>query len=246
MPGIADWAILLVLLRDRQWSTTPTALLWSWGVFASFVLYIGFNLPSQGVVPTHSWIEVGLYVFVILLFARFWRPGILIAVIIHSLILFWALKPLEFGFSRWFLREPLVEVMLQIDRQTHHKSRWITFGDWKIANLPRMIGIPSLNGTFFEPQFNMWNEIKEFSDQDAVNRYAHVIFVTKDGLPAVISSPIYDNILVKIDPDHPVMNTWKITHYLVTGENSFKEFQTRGWKPIFEHNGRFIFERRRL
>jgi len=73
-----------------------------------------------------------------------------------------------------------------------------------LMNFPSMNGEPSLTGTYYYPQFDIWNAIARQEDKDTINRYAHVLLdFDRDpttSVPIDVKKVQDDLFTIKIEP----------------------------------------------
>ena len=131
---------------------------------------------------------------------------------------FW-FNPLVRGGSSFLRDNELSKKILELNEKSGKNSVWVVFGDIDLINLPRILGVKSLNGTHFYPQMALWRALDPEGKYDAAyNRYAHVIFMLSKA-PEVfrIRAPFSDVVQVIVHPDHPAFSKLEVDYILVQG-----------------------------
>lgn len=94
--------------------------------------------------------------------------------------------------------------------------RYVVFNSIGAENLPRVLGVNSVNGLHFYPDPQIW-KILDPSDQFKTvwNRHAHVVFQlgNQDDIQMSVNSP--DSFTVRISPDHPRFLELKVNRFLI-------------------------------
>jgi hypothetical protein len=154
-------------------------------------------------------------------------------------------NPIVLGGSDFIYANPLSKKMLEINEKNSGDTGWIVVGDGVVSNLPRMIGLRSLGGTHFYPQFDMWSKIDPGSlYKNNYNRYGHVVFFPKKEEKNVvyIDNPQPDVIAVYIDPSIAIIKGAGITHLLVKGDDSFFKNNTAKFERIYTYSNKSIYK----
>ncbi len=161
-------------------------------------------------------------------------------------------NPLSFGDTAGvFYENPLSKQILAVDKRFEGKTKWVTFADAEralvLANLPRVLGVHSLDGAHGYPQLALWKEFDPAGKYHSVyNQVAYVYFTPTGGRDVVFSSRTNGQVEVNISPSHPIFSKLGVTHFLSTGKASEALEKQAGLNKVYCGNEICIFENREL
>jgi hypothetical protein len=159
-----------------------------------------------------------------------------------------ALLPFTFGFNpivrggyEYLSQNALSSKILELDKNSGHTSRWVTFNSIAISNLPRVLNANSISGVYFYPQMSIWKEFdKESKYQDVYNRFAHTLFVPKEGEDIEFYLNQADLFTIKVNPSNPIFRKLNINYFLVVGDAS--AFETKDeFIEVFSYQDKKIY-----
>ena len=149
-------------------------------------------------------------------------------------------NPLAVGGSSYLLENPLSRVILEIDRLAGGKTVWSTYGDDKVANLFRVLGVHSLNGVHPIPELALWRRIDPLgSNAIHYNRFAHV-WVGEERAGRRFGH-MQDVLALYTDPEEGVLEQLGVTHLLARMDSSAGRRLQR-YKPVARVGPFGIFE----
>lgn len=152
-------------------------------------------------------------------------------------------NPIVRGGTDFILNNPLSAKMRDL-QASDPQARWAVMQNAFIADLPRMLGIPTLDGVQYHPQLDLWRRFDPSGKyMDVYNRYAHVAINSQASMEPVFSTPQGDMVVLSVNPKHPELARLGVRFFLVDGE--FGPFETSPdyFKLEFEYAGRRIYRR---
>jgi hypothetical protein len=147
---------------------------------------------------------------------RRWRPGAVVALLAAGTALGTAwFNPLAMGGSAYLFENPVSRAIRAVDRQSGGHTVWVSYGDPKVANLFRVLGIRALNGVEPVPQLELWRRVDpEGKERSDYNRFGHVLMELSRADGRRFSSTI-DSIEFHVDPAEALLPSLGVTHLLV-------------------------------
>jgi hypothetical protein len=110
----------------------------------------------------------------------------------------------------------LARAVIEVDREESGASVWAAFANVGFANLFRAVGVRSVNGVHPVPQLELWRAIDPGGlEQDAYNRYAHVVFGAAQSVEPSFVRRSPDAFRVLVNPASPSLQQLGVTHVLV-------------------------------
>jgi hypothetical protein len=154
-------------------------------------------------------------------------------------------NPVVIGGTDFLFQNNLSAKMSEISSKDTGKSPWVVMGDWKISNIPKMLGIPSLGGYHNYPDFKIWRQL----DPDGrwfnnYNQCAFVTFVasTVEDLSVKNISP--GNLQAIINPGCKGLKRLGVRYFLSVGDKSHEVFQKIGsFRELYRFKEYVIYER---
>jgi hypothetical protein len=125
-------------------------------------------------------------------------------------------NPLVRGGSEYLRENELSRAILAVDRAHGGDTVWVSYGDWVIPNLFRVLGVRALNGVVPVPQFELWAPLDpEGRARSIYNRFAHVVFEPTPGREPRFEQLAYDAFAVHVDPGSDALRALGVTHFLI-------------------------------
>lgn len=245
--GAADITLLVMYLSKTNDQTQVNkrglfiALSVSWFIF---MIYTGTMLRTALPLLSSSKVFIislciAFFTYIILTRSRYAMPLFASLSILSSA---W-FNPLTKGSSEFIQNNELSKKIIELDQKTNNKSTWLVFNSLQLQDLPRMIGVKSLNGVHYYPQFDLWSKLDpEKKLQNVYNRYAHVTFTLTDKDTFEIRLPQGDVVQVFIHPDNPLFKNLGVDYILSVGKKTgfldhaenVEEIWSMGDKHIFK------------
>lgn len=248
--GLADLLMLVAAAAGLRANPAPgrpvrLALLAGWIVLQGvFAIWFRSHWPSLG------WPGVALgLAFQAVLVGLFWvlrRPVWSLAVLAAASFLYTAwFNPWVRGGGDYILHNPLSRAIRAIAQSDRNQHRWVVFGDMRMNNLPRMLGVKSIGGYEGVPDFNIWKAFDpDGRYRDVYNQSAYSAFVW-GGAEASFTTVWPGYFHVSVDPASPAFAALGVRYFLVCDEPEARNFAARGgFRELFHEPGRAIFERR--
>ncbi len=140
----------------------------------------------------------------------------LVLVSVATVVTTFGFTPTSIGGTDVFYKNPVAE-NLKTASTSVENARMAVFDHIIVSNLPRILGIQSINGVHFYPQNEIWRTLDPESRlRSAYNRHAHVILsFTTDTSVLDISSPQSDVVLLRVSPDNSSFLRLPLTHLLI-------------------------------
>jgi hypothetical protein len=218
--GFADtlaWIAFLARARAKETSPSPAAAL---GVAAAWALVLAScSVRLRSALPDTNAPMLALAVIangvIGFLALRGMRP-VLVTAAVAAAVATTTLRfnPIAVGGSDHLLHNPVSEMILDVDREAGGDTIWISYGDEKIANLFRVLGVQAVDGVHPTPQLELWSRIDPTgADRSRYNRFAHVYA----GMyaPAGRFMPAQDTLYVGVGPEEEELRRLGVTHLLV-------------------------------
>jgi len=148
------------------------------------------------------------------------RPRLTLALwAVFSVASTWWFNPIVRGGSRLLAESPLGQRMLESSEafrsRTGRDPVWVVYDSVTLANLPRALGLRSLGGTHFVPQFSLWQAYDpDGLNRDVYNRYAHIIFSEPVSGRENLESPSADVVIVYDEKFSARQRKFGVTHLL--------------------------------
>jgi len=243
--GFADAALLVCFLATSpplrtadRYADAAIALAWS-----AWIAFCARSLASALPEARPVWLVLlvaanGVVAFAIL---RRVSPTALVAALAGGLAActLW-FNPLAVGGSSYLLENPLSRVILEIDRLAGGKTVWSTYGDDRVANLFRVLGVHSLNGVHPIPELALWRRIDPLGvDELHYNRFAHVW--VGEARTGTRFGHLQDVLALYADPEEGVLEQLGVTHLLARMDSSAGR-RLQPYKPIARVGPFGIFE----
>ena len=145
------------------------------------------------------------------------------------------------------MNNPLSQEIVRLSA-LNPQSKWVVFQDGVIANLPRMLGVPSLGGVMWPPQTDFWQS--HFGQPhnvpvEVVNRYAHVVFTYCDSKEATFSLESPDAFKVCTNPDSSDLAAAGVDYVIFVGPNEMMS-NSQTFTRVFSYRDKHIYARRKL
>jgi hypothetical protein len=217
--GLADTLLVVRLLsRERPaWTglSPPLVIALAWGALCFVAANrLGELLPELRAETSLALAAANAGLAWLALTARRrWIPVAVLAVLAISSSAWF--NPVVRGGSDYLFENPLSQRILEIDQQHGGKTRWIAYGDLRIANLFRILGVQSLNGLQPVPQFEFWSALDpQRRFRAAYDRYAHVAFSARPVQSVDITAHGRDVVVVTISPRADALRRLGVTHLL--------------------------------
>ncbi len=123
----------------------------------------------------------------------------------------------------------LARAVIEADQEQEGASVWVAFAPVGLANLFRAIGVHSVNGVHTVPQLELWKAIDPGGvEEDAYNRYAHVVFGAAQSLQPTFVQRSSDAFRVLVNPASPALQELGVTHVLVDSPQAREIAERRG------------------
>ncbi|MDP3980132.1 MAG: hypothetical protein Q8Q33_01820 [Chlamydiota bacterium] len=223
-PGAADLILLVALLSQRSREYYPIKSKYGIAFVLSlwFVLMVYVGIKVKTVIsiltnPAVFLIALWLTVIVFLVIKKIRFSMVFIAAFCLYISVWF--NPLVLGGANFFNENDLSEKIIELDAKTDGNSTWVTYNSLELANLFRMIGVKSVNGVHFYPQFKLWSKLDALLKyKSAYNRYAHVRFAIPEKNNMIsFSNPQHDVLIVAIHPDNALFSELDIDYILYIG-----------------------------
>lgn len=166
----------------------------------------------------------------------------LVTLVFFQLIVMGKFNPIAFGGVNDLLKVELSQSIKKLD----NGELWLAMGNNYDGNYLRMIGIKSITGVHFYPQFNFWKKLDPtLKFKKIYNRYAHVMFTPINDINKIeIKLRQEDVVEVLIHPNHSVLNELKINHFIIR-TNEIKDLLEifKNWKVEYNKDNVMIFSK---
>ncbi len=208
----AFFASPLTLSRRAQWALTA-----AWGIG---LLALGASVASQtGGKTAFLVLPVGVGFAACGFFVLRRRVSAVIVLAAVTIALTSWFNPVVRGGADYLESNAFSRKVLEIDRATGTRSRWIVFEQPSLANLFRAIGVRAVNGVHFYPQRELWARLGLLErSPDVWNRYAHVAFeLASRPDEARLQLKNLDAVVVRIHPDHPAFARLEVDYLVWVG-----------------------------
>jgi hypothetical protein len=248
--GIANSILLVAALtnEDLRRALTPSV---RWIALAAWLCLLaagGYWFRTYWPNLTLAYLCLGILFHGVLAFLwwskelRSWGVALLAIASVGYTVKF---NPLVKGGADFLFTNPISAKMLELDRLDQKTHRWMVIGDndW-ISELPRMIGIKSLGGYHGHPHLPMWKAFDPEGKQFPIyNQCAFVVFVAGPSGETKFSSPSPGVVTAEIDPRSQALDDLGVRYLLATGDATIQLLESMGYKKMFIHANKAIFER---
>jgi hypothetical protein len=233
--GIADVLLTALLIRDlpagRIGGDRPFVLLLVLGI-----CWLGWRISASVVPLSPGQLIFGASALCAAAFLTWWRPSILLPYgLAVSLIVSVGFNPLARGGARFLSSNPIAKHMLEVQR-ADPAAIWVTMNDGVLGNLPRAIGLHSIDGANFYPQWSLWRRLDPLAlFKHEYNRYAQLVFATPDrGDDLQIRAPQQDMVIIKIAPTSPAFEVLGVRYVLARGDEELIRTRFPGFRVLFK------------
>jgi hypothetical protein len=214
------WVLLIyaVGMTFREATGLPIRYI-NWAVLFAAIVGFGFALRKQQVVTFLAIVQISVSI---------------------------KFNPLAKGFSGYLLLNPLSQKMTEIAAE-NPRGRWTVFQSLIMAQLPKMIGLPSIGGQQYYPDMALWNSIDPDGHQSsAYNRFGYVTF-SPDGIEVPkITNPSQDVVRVATNPGSQLLRNLNIDFALVVGDQRYFENASNTWSKVADFDDKSIYSRNEL
>lgn len=217
--GLAD-LLLVALCWDREELQTRRQKLLAQAACVGFCFFLVLSLfyyhgvwhPHRGWAFGTSIVACSALGWLYSKRHRAFFPSLAIASLIATL----GFNPVAHGAWSFFESNALSTTMKQEEAQLLPRhSRWLVLNSLVLSSYPRILGLESLGGVHFYPQFELWKILDPQSQaRDVYNRYAHVSFKFSPEETIRIASPQADVVETEINPANPALLKLGVTHML--------------------------------
>jgi hypothetical protein len=217
--GLADVLLAARLLARRGAPWRPAgaaALAAAWAaLLAATAARLAAALPAYPAALGAGFVAANAALVWLALRAR--RPALpLAALAAASCVVAGWFNPLVRGGADALRENELSRAILAIDRAHGGDTVWVSYGDWVIPNLFRVLGVRALNGVIPVPQFELWAPLDPKGHARSIyNRFAHVVFEPTPGAEPRFEQLAYDAFAVHVDPGSDALRALGVTHFLI-------------------------------
>lgn len=237
---LAVWYLANANLYKFDWISKSLLMLWT-----TFLVYVGLKVKTFS--P-----DLSTYAFggaLIVNVALSWmliagRRYFLVVLALLSLLMTAWFNPLVKNGLDYMYNNPLSKKILELDAQKNQNSNWVTFGGAGLPNLFRLLGVHSIDGVHFYPQFDIWNILDpEKKYYNIYNSYAHIHFRLADNSETTkFESPMKGEFFVDIHPSNPNFQALNVDYALLVGDNLDELKAIDTWEYVFSYHNRHIFK----
>lgn len=132
-------------------------------------------------------------------------------------------NPLVRGGTESITGSPVAAALREAVRTSPADARIAVYGETPLMNLPRILGLPCVNGSHPVPDFELWSILDpDGTSVRAWNRYGHVRLVATPSRPGAveIGAPKFDLVICAIRPDHPALERLRVGVLLAVGPDT--------------------------
>jgi hypothetical protein len=150
------------------------------------------------------------------------------------------------GGSDFIFHNPLSNEIRALDRADGRTHRWVVFGDFRLSNLPPILGVQSIGGYNTCPDFATWTLFDPTGAYRPVyNQCAYAAF-TIGGDDQASFLPWQPGLFkIAANPLSPAFAQAGVRYFLVAGADQIQAFvNSGGFREVFSYAGRSIFERK--
>ena len=236
--GIANLFVLVLAVKEpmsswsinfnqRQKSIVKACMILAFIMSVAGVLILANDFKNTYDVPKKVVDACALFAIVISmsLFFHARLAPFLYAVLMISMTA--KFNPLSRGFSDYLYSNEASALILQSSPDVGDAGKWVVFADNIVANLPRMLGRPSIGGLQYYPS-DIWSVLDpEEKNRFSYNRYAHVNFAASVSQSASFFNPAGDAVTVFINPGSNALDTLGVRYFLAKrNDDEFQKYST--------------------
>ncbi len=244
--GVLNAVLVVIYLSNLFRGNAPRwlerTLLAGWLGFLGFAGYsLHLKIPT---VPLYtvslSALVVGAVSVLIFFRHRFAAGGFLLV----SLALTVSFNPVVRGGAEFLTQNTLSKVMTEIGGKDP-EGRWLVLGGQQLGNLPRVLGLKSISGLYFYPQFDLWRALDpEGREAFKYNRYVQTEWRVSAGPTVKFELTPPAILFIHLDPKHEVFRRLGVSYFLVEGDMPYFKDNALSFELLFSYADKRIFRYR--